>query len=330
MKLSVVIPVYNGADFIQKSYNSILNQHIDEFEILYIENNSNDNSVECIQNIMETDGRVKIYYQTKQGAAAARNMGIEKSEGDYIYIFDVDDEIYPNALLSMISVLDAYPQVEAVFGKMVKSYKGIALTEKPTDETHEVILKDPPYWGIQWFSSLRNVVGPPGFLYRQGVFDKIGCYNADLKNDEDTALDIKLGMTSHVAFLDMYVYLYFKHQHSTIQQTKKKGTIIFHTWNRYVKEHLPFYLENEVPDRYKEILFGQLFGTMGKIIFYTKGWRRRLNIYKTIPLQIHPIELTIAIRFYLIILVFLPSKLLLKFYVYRYSKWYVRKHLEQL
>ena len=245
MKLSVVIPVYNGAIFIKKSYHSIVNQQLDDFEILYVDNYSKDGSLEKIKEFVEKDSRVKILIQKKQGASSARNMGITNAKGKYIYVFDVDDEIYPNALNKMISVLDEYENIDAVFGKMVKSYKGISETLKPSDETSEVILKDKPYWGLYWFSNLKHVVGPPGFLYKSTVFSKIGMYNESIRNNEDTALDIKLGMTCNIAFLDMYVYLYFKHEDSTIQQSKKTMPRAFMVWPRLVKEHMPFYLNND-------------------------------------------------------------------------------------
>src|SRR5690606_1246980 len=202
MKLSVIIPVYNGADFIEKSYNSIINQQLADFEILYVDNNSKDNSVEKIESLIQTDARVKLLIQTKQGAAPARNKGIEKAQGDYMYLFDVDDEIYPGALKSMLEVLENHPNLDAVFGKMVKSNKGISEIIKPNDETFKTVLYDKPYWGLFWFASLKEVVGPPAFLYRASVFKKIGLYNETLRIGQDTALDIKLGMTCDIAFLD--------------------------------------------------------------------------------------------------------------------------------
>src|SRR5690606_20647326 len=197
------------------------NQNLKDFEILYVVNNSMDASVENINKLIEKDSKVRLLFQTKQGTAADRNMGIQAAKGDYIYVFDVDDEIYPGALNRMVGVLDSYPDMDAVFGKMVKSYQGISETEKPTDETHEIIFKEKPYWGLYWFENLKHVVGPPAFLYRSNVFSKIGYYNEEIKNTEDTALDIKLGMTCNVAFLDTYVYLYFKHALSTIEMAKK-------------------------------------------------------------------------------------------------------------
>ncbi|MEP2171025.1 glycosyltransferase family 2 protein [Polaribacter sp.] len=322
MQLSVVIPVYNGADFITKSYHSILNQQLEDFEILYVDNNSADASVECIEKLCLKDSRVQLLKQPKQGAAPARNLGIEKATGKYVYVFDVDDEIYPGALHKMIAVLEDNPEVEAVFGKMVKSYKGIAETLKPTDETNKVIFKEKPYWGVHWFSSLKNVVGPPAFLYRKEVFEKIGVYNEDLRIGQDTALDIKLGMTSNVAFLDTYVYLYFKHQGSTIQQTKRNENMIFYTWVRLVKEHLPFYTIHKTPIEFNKILVGQIYSSMGKLIFYTKGFSERITKYKEIMLEIKPLMLPLYLRIYLWLLILFPFSYVLKFYVYYLVPFY--------
>ena len=329
MKLSVVIPVYNGANFIIKAYNTILAQVCsrDDYEIIFVDNNSTDSSVNVIKELQDKNSRVKFFTEPIQGAAAARNKGIENAYGDYIYMFDVDDDIYPNAISKLIKVLDVYTNVDAVFGKMVKSHKGIAETIKPKDETDEVILKETPYWGIHWFTSLKHVVGPPAFLYRKEVFDKIGTYNVALKIGQDTALDIKLGMTSKLAFLDTYIYLYFKHQQSSIQKAKKDQNIIFHTWTRLTKEHLPFCLTHDVPIEFKKILYRGLFSSMGKLIVYTEGFKNRQKIKIQVLNDVKPLEVPVYIRWYLSLLVCLPVMGLLKFYTYYLSRWYVDKHL---
>ncbi len=330
MKLSVVIPVYNGADFIEKSYHSILNQQLDHFEILYVDNNSKDQSVEKINELVLLDSRVKLFVQTKQGAAPARNKGIEQAQGDYIYIFDVDDEIYPKALHKMIQVLDAYPETDAVFGKMIKSYTGISETVKPGDETDTVIFNEQPYWGLFWFENLKHVVGPPAFLYKKRVFTKIGVYNEAIKNTEDTAFDIKLGMTCNVAFLDIYVYLYFKHDVSTIQMAKKHEDLVSLHWTRFVKSHLPFYLEHDVPLRYKELLYAYLYQTIGKIICSTaSSTKRKLKLQELLD-EIQPVKLPYLLKLYLKLLTVFPFSVFLKLYVYYLVPFYIKNYIAKL
>jgi hypothetical protein len=190
-------------------------------------------------------------------------------------MLDVDDQVYPGALLSMKKVLDDYPKIDAVFGKMVKSYSSIEETAKPEMETNEVIFKEKPYWGLQWFSDLKTVVGPPAFLYRKNVFDKIGHYEIALRTGQDTALDIKLGMLCEVAFIDRYVYLYFKHGKSTTDSVKKKIEGTFMRWPRFATSHLPFYLMYEVPTEFKKILFKGIFRSIGKMLYLTAGFKQR-------------------------------------------------------
>ena len=316
MKLSVVIPVYNGAEFIAKSYQSIMGQQLQEFEIIYIDNNSQDRSVELIKELVKDDSRVKLLMQSKQGASPTRNLGISKAIGDYIYLFDVDDEIFPNALNRLIHVLDEYPEIDAVFGKMIKSYKGLNNIEKPENETHKVDFKDKPFWGLKWFSSLRSVVGPPAFLYRREVFDKIGLFNEEFKVGEDTAFDIKLGMMCNLAYLDTYIYLYFKHQESTMQVTKQKTQRAFMVWPRLVKEHLPFYLNNKTPLKFKQLLFAQIYKSMGKQLFYTKEFKARKRLKRELINAIEPIHLPGMIRFFLSMLVIFPVPVVIKIYGY--------------
>ncbi|WP_242202507.1 glycosyltransferase family 2 protein [Aestuariivivens insulae] len=330
MKLSIIIPVYNNSKFIDQSYRMVIQQELDDFEIIYVDNNSVDQSVSLIEQICLKDSRVQLYHQRKQGAGASRNLGISKANGEHVYLFDVDDEIYPGVLKRMIKILDTTPEVDAVFGKMVKSHKGIANTKKPTDETLEVIVKNPPDLGIRWFGDLRTVVGPPAFLYRKAVFKKIGFYNEALRLGEDTAFDIRLGMLCKVAAYDAYVYLYRKHNLSTTQKAKKQESMIFHTWKRLVLEHLPFYVKYEPLLAYKRILFHGIFSAMGKLIFYTKGLHKRVGLVKQIHQDIVPIRLPFYITLYLWLLVLLPIKILLKVYVYWIAKPYVARKLSYL
>ncbi|WP_204346107.1 glycosyltransferase [Psychroserpens algicola] len=325
MKLSVVIPSYNAAQFIESSYQSIINQGVEDIEIIYVDNNSTDGTAEEIKKIQKRDSRVSSYFQPKQGAAPTRNKGLVNAKGEYVYFFDVDDGIYPNALLKMIDVLDAHTQVDAVVGKMVKSSQSIEKTTKPDDETLEVTIHPKPYFGLIWFSDLSKVVGPPAFMYRRTVFDTIGIYNEDLRIGQDTALDIKLGMMCDIAFIDMYVYMYYKHTDSTIEKNKKKTPRAFMQWPRLVKEHLPFYLEHDTPEEFNKLLFEQLYKVMGKQVFFTEGFAQRKTLKNDLLQQVSAIEVPFLIRFFLSLLVVFPFSSLLKFYGYYIVPYIVKK-----
>lgn len=325
MKLSVIIPAYNAERFIKRSYQSILNQNINDFEMIYVDNNSSDNTLEEIQKLSAKDSRVSWYIQNIQGAGPTRNKGLENAKGDYLYFFDVDDEIFPDALKRLIGVLDKYTNVEAVFGKMMKSSKRMYEIEKPTGETNDVILKPKPFWGLKWFSNLKNVVGPPAFLYRKEVFKKIGGYNEALRIGQDTALDIKLGMTCNIAFLDAYIYLYYKHATSTIEQFKEKTSRASLQWPRFVKEHLPFYLENKHEIEFGKKFLRQLYHILGKQIYHTKGFAKRYAFKNQLLSEIKAVNPPFIIRLYISVLVLFPFSSVLKFYSYYIVPYIVKK-----
>lgn len=327
MKLSVIIPSYNAANFIESAYQQILDQGVSDFEIIYVDNNSQDATLENIKKLAALDTRVSYYTQSIPGAAPTRNKGIEHAKGDYLYLFDVDDEIFPNALKAMIQVLDDYPEAEAVFGKMMKSKKHLKDLELPKESSSEIIFNPKPYWGLTWFSSLKTVVGPPAFLYRREVFDKIGLYNLDLKIGQDTALDIKLGMTCNIAFIDKYVYLYYKHTNSTIEQTKKAIPRAFMQWPRLVKEHLPFYLENDMPKRFEQLLFAQIYTVLAKQIYFTKGIKKRLALRESLLKEVQAIKMPFLIKSWLWVLIFFPFSYAMKFYSY-YLVPYIVKQID--
>ncbi len=329
MKLSIIVPVYNGEIFIKRCYDSLLNQQLDslDHEILFVDNNSTDRSVDIINSLIKTNANVKLILQPKQGEAAARNMGISEATGDYLYQLDVDDEVFPNVLIRMIAVLDSNSAIDAVFGKMLKTHKTLATIDEELEESHNVIFEEKPHWGLQWFSNLGTVVGEGAFMHRRSVFEKIGVYTEQLPIiGTDLAFDIKLGMTCNLAFMDTYIYLYFKHEVSLIQGVKRKMPRAFMVWPRLVKEHVPFYLEQDTPLRFKSLLFSQLFQSMGRQVVFTKGLKNRQDLKQQLYHDLQAIRIPLVIRLYLSILVILPLESLRKVYGY-YMVPYVVKQL---
>lgn len=98
MKISVIIPVYNAEEFLEKAVNSAL-QFPEVREVLLIEDKSPDNSLEICKKLVTMDSRVKLYQHADQGnygAGATRNLGIEKATQDFIAFLDADDYYLPN------------------------------------------------------------------------------------------------------------------------------------------------------------------------------------------------------------------------------------------
>lgn len=89
--ISVIVPVYNVAPYLKRCIDSILKQTHTDFELLLINDGSTDGSVSICQEYVEKDSRIHLYHQNNQGVSAARNLGIDKANGNYITFIDSDD-----------------------------------------------------------------------------------------------------------------------------------------------------------------------------------------------------------------------------------------------
>lgn len=98
IKVSLIIPVYNAEDFLDESINSLLNQTLKDIELVCVNDGSKDSSLKMLEDFAKNDGRIKIINQENQGCGAARNKALDNAKGDYIYFFDPDDYLTPNAL----------------------------------------------------------------------------------------------------------------------------------------------------------------------------------------------------------------------------------------
>ena len=98
IKVSLIIPVYNAEEFLDESINSILNQTLSDIELVCVNDGSKDDSLKMLENFSKKDNRIKIIDQKNQGCGAARNKALENATGDYIYFFDPDDYLVPDAL----------------------------------------------------------------------------------------------------------------------------------------------------------------------------------------------------------------------------------------
>ena len=89
--ISIIIPVYNVSDYLDKCLESIVNQTYKKIEIIIIDDGSTDNSGNICDKWANIDSRIKVYHQENKGLSCARNLGIKKSTGKYLFFIDSDD-----------------------------------------------------------------------------------------------------------------------------------------------------------------------------------------------------------------------------------------------
>ena len=132
MKISVVIPVYNGEKYVSKCLESILKQDYKDFEIVIVDDGSTDESNIILNKYLLEDSRIKILKTENEGANNARYMGYLNSSGEYITFVDCDDWIERNFFKNVKKYLEegkADVIITGIIREFDETYKNIIETE---------------------------------------------------------------------------------------------------------------------------------------------------------------------------------------------------------
>ncbi len=202
-KLSVVVPVYNVEKYIDKCLNSLVNQGIDDYEIIVVNDGTKDNSQKIIDKyVNEYPNLVKSYIKDNGGLSDARNYGIARASGEYITFLDSDDYIEPDTYKNMLDI--AYKDNLDLVVSDLEYY----WDSNPNDSNPPLIKE-----GINRVSNddLKNLFLSPLFswnkIYKKELFDKLDCkYPVGLWY-EDIPVTLKLfssidkvGYYNHVSY----------------------------------------------------------------------------------------------------------------------------------
>ena len=93
IKVSVVLPIYNVEQYLERCVNSVVNQTYTNLEIILVDDGSPDNCPQMCEDWKKRDSRIKVVHKKNAGLGMARNSGIEVATGEYICFFDSDDYV---------------------------------------------------------------------------------------------------------------------------------------------------------------------------------------------------------------------------------------------
>lgn len=115
-KASIILPCYNVENYLAKCIQSILDQTLSDFELIVVIDGSPDNSKAIAESF--SDDRITIYEKSNGGLSDARNYGLERTEGEFVYFMDSDDWIEPDLLEKTIKLLEREKLDFVIFGYM--------------------------------------------------------------------------------------------------------------------------------------------------------------------------------------------------------------------
>jgi hypothetical protein len=164
--ISVIMPIYNGAEFLREAISNIVSQY-PQLEIILIDDGSTDNILEVVKSLCVD---VRFFRQENLGPSAARNRGIKEAAGEYIAFLDVDDLWPENNLEFMMNYLMNNSEIDVVhgFGQLMNLNKNLNIYEYVGNPKESF-----PYY-----------IGAG--LYKNEVFEKVGLFDNELWFGEDT------------------------------------------------------------------------------------------------------------------------------------------------
>ena len=124
MEISIVIPVYNKAEYINGCMDCLLQQDFDDFEVICVCDGSTDNSGEICDQWAAKEQRIRVIHKDNGGVTAARRRGVEEAQGKYVMFVDADDKLLPGALSTMHQAIEQSQADEVI--ATFKTHEGLA------------------------------------------------------------------------------------------------------------------------------------------------------------------------------------------------------------
>ena len=186
--VSIIVPMYNNEQFITETIQSVLNQTYNDFEMLIVDDCSNDKSVSIVESFCKKDARIKlIKLENNSGAAFARNKAISVANGRYIAFLDADDLWKKDKLKKQIEFMDAKK-----CGFSCASYEVIA--EDGTDLQKKIkMLPKLDYKGFLTNNLLQTV----GIMIDRNIVSDELIKMPDLRRRQDAATWLQILKSGH-------------------------------------------------------------------------------------------------------------------------------------
>lgn len=244
--VSLIMPAYNAEKYIARSIDTALAQSFPDMELIIVNDGSTDETQAVLDWYRERYPQVKTFYKENGGQAAARNMGIEKAEGNYIAFMDNDDTLRPD-------------MIERLYATIVKNDCDIAMTsvymltgERYEDMTSYPMIEDTAVSIEVFFEYYMRNLSPVLWnkLYRASLVKEHPCA-VRVRFEDDAWTPYVLSYADRVCYINAHLYEYDR---------SRGSTAIHASWNRPVEEKfldhrelVLFFLENGNQER-KDLL----------------------------------------------------------------------------
>lgn len=221
-KISIIIPVYNVQEYLDRCLNSIINQTYKNIEILLIDDGSTDNSGKICDLYKDKDKRVSVIHKKNGGLSDARNVGIKNASGEYLSFVDSDDFVAENFIQELHSIITAYSADIAICG-YEKGKKDFFSNRRVKKQKN--IIFDSEEMLEQWHGKHKHIETMAwNKLYKKELFLEhsieypVGYYNEDVQTTH-----LLVEKANRIVITNKKLYYYYQRTNSIIRLVSLKS-----------------------------------------------------------------------------------------------------------
>lgn len=212
--VSIIIPVYNGEKYIEETVNSVLNQSHQTFEIIIVNDGSTDNTTLIIENLRNSDPRIKVFQKSNTGVCDSRNRGISEASGNYMIFLDADDIWEKEFLTECLTAFHSDANIQAVYteGQIIDADSN-NLTSHIGAKTI-VSVDDILAWKEGY------VATPSCTIIKSSLIKEIGNWDTNLSTAADQDFFIRIAALHPIVAIDQPLFRYRVHENNMHQNIK--------------------------------------------------------------------------------------------------------------
>lgn len=226
--VSIIIPVYNAASYLEETINSIQEQTYSNWEAIFIDDCSSDNSYDIIKQYQKNDKRIKVIKnKINNGVAISRNNGIDYAKGEYLCFLDADDKWHPKKLEKQINFMQ---KLNCEF-----SFTGYQFANEKCNPNGKIVSVPDK---INYKQALKNTtIWTSTVMFDMNKLSKEDIRMPNIKRGQDTATWWKVLKKIQYAYGLNEVLSYYRRTNNSLSANKL--TALKRTWNLYRNvEHL--------------------------------------------------------------------------------------------
>lgn len=299
VKVSVILPIYNVAPYLDETFQSLIHQSLREIEIIAVNDGSTDDSGDIIKKYQQKDNRIISFTQENKGQSAARNLALRHATGKYIYMMDSDDMLKDSdALLTCYDYIENNQADFIFFDGDSFSEKGVDRISRNTKRTHLVdenkkydgeyllnlVLDTQTHNCVVWLLFIRkDFLDRIGLKFYEGIIHEDELYTTILTLSSNNIYCLRRSLVGHRIRAASTMVLSYSKRNMNCYLTvadellRFRQTPIIHKFLRYTLSKV-FYTGHQIPLKEKPTVFWRALrsgylkyiGLKSTIVFWLK------------------------------------------------------------